>query len=64
MLIDEALDLAKSLCNCSANCLLLILCPMMGVHDKAQVLKNRRTLEDKAMKLLGGMSMSMVVLRP
>ena len=49
-LIDEAADLAALISNSNSNSALLVLLPMHGVHDKHQILKNRRTLEDKLLQ--------------
>ena len=52
-LIDDAIDVAKSLCNASALAALLILEPV--VHSSVSqlaIVKKRRYLEDKVLSLL------------
>ena len=52
MLVDEAVELSKLLSNMNSNCVLLVMMPMHGVHEKRQILKNRRSMEDKLMQIL------------
>ena len=53
-MLDEAIDLAKTVLNSNRNSILLVLQPMLGGNSPQQaVMKNRRALEDKLMAKLG-----------
>ena len=53
-MLDEAIDLAKTVLNSNQNSILLVLQPMVGGNSpQVAVTKNRRTLEDKLMAKLG-----------
>ena len=53
-MLDEAIDLAKTVLNSNRNSVLLVLQPMLGGNSpQASVMKNRRALEDKLMARLG-----------
>ena len=53
MILDEAIDVAKTVCAGDQSAALFALLPLHhGSSDKTVVLKNRRLLEDKILKFL------------
>ena len=53
MLIDEAVEVAKTVSNGDSNAILCALLPLQHAStDKETVMKNKRVLEDKIMGLL------------
>ena len=52
--MDEALDVARGICNGNKSAVLLVLCPLQYTKDQQHVvIKHRRTVEDKLLALPG-----------